>query len=105
MANGSSNGTNGNSRRTWITTLVILLVIFLGIGAYVEFRPRRIRISVVKPILQNVYSSITTNGKVEPVNNFEAHAPLPVLVEKVLVKEGAQVKAGPWQPAAAGDAR
>jgi HlyD family secretion protein len=94
MANGSSNGTNGNSRRTWITTLVILLVIFLGIGAYVEFRPRRIRISVVKPILQNVSSSITTNGKVEPVNNFEAHAPLPVLVEKVLVKEGAQVKAG-----------
>lgn len=93
MANGSSNGTNGASR-TWITALVILLIIFLGIGGYFELRPRRIRISVVKPVLQDVSSSITTNGKVEPIHGFEAHAPLPVTVQKVLVKEGDRVKAG-----------
>jgi HlyD family secretion protein len=94
MANGNSNGTNGQTSRTGITALVILLIIFLGVGAYFEFRPRRIRISVVKPVMQNVSDSITTNGKVEPIGGFEAHAPLPVTVQKVLVKEGDQVKTG-----------
>jgi len=94
MANGNSNSTNGETRRPWVTTLVILLVIFLAAGAYFELRPHRIRISVVKPLLQTVSSSITTNGKVEPVRGFEAHAPLPVTVQKVLVKEGAHVTAG-----------
>jgi HlyD family secretion protein len=60
----------------------------------VELRPRRIRISVVKPIRQEVSSSITTNGKVEPIQGFEAHAPLAVTVQKILVKEGDRVKAG-----------
>jgi HlyD family secretion protein len=45
-------------------------------------------------MLQDVSSSITTNGKVEPIHGFEAHAPLPVTVQKVLVKEGDKVKAG-----------
>ena len=94
MANGTLNATPGGDRRPWITTLVILLVVFLAVGAYVELRPRRIRISVVKPIRQEVSSSITTNGKVEPVHGFEAHSPLAVTVQKVLVKEGDRVKAG-----------
>jgi HlyD family secretion protein len=94
MANGTLNSTPGGVRRPWITTLVILLVVFLAVGAYFELRPRRIRISVVTPVLQNVSSSITTNGKIEPIHGFEAHAPLPVTVKKVLVKEGASVKAG-----------
>jgi HlyD family secretion protein len=64
------------------------------IGAYVQFRPHRIRVSVVKPVRQEVSSSITTNGKVEPIHGFEAHAPLAGPVKKVLVKEGAHVKAG-----------
>jgi HlyD family secretion protein len=97
MANGSSNGTNGTNgatSRTGITALVILLIILLGVVGYFELRPHRIRISVVKPMLQDVSSSITTNGKVEPIHGFEAHAPLPVTVQKVLVKEGDKVKAG-----------
>jgi HlyD family secretion protein len=94
MANGTSNSTPGKARRPWITTLVILVIIFLAAGAYFELRPRRIRISVVKAIRQDVSSSITTNGKVEPVHGFEAHAPLPVTVQKVLVKEGARVTTG-----------
>jgi HlyD family secretion protein len=94
MANGSINSTPGESRQPWITTLVVLLIIFLAAGAYFEFRPRRIRVSVVKPLLQTVSSSIITNGKVEPIHGFEAHAPLAGTVQQVLVKEGARVKAG-----------
>lgn len=94
MANGTLNSAPSGARRPWITTLVTLLVVFLAVGAYIQLRPHRIRISVVKPIQQNVSSSITTNGKVEPIHGFEAHAPLPVTVQKVLIKEGARVKAG-----------
>src|SRR5271166_4489605 len=94
MANQNANHVNGNSRRSWLTTLIVVLVIFLATGAYFEFRPRRIRVTVVKPMRQSLSNSITTNGKVEPVQSFEAHAPLAGTVKQVLVKEGAKVKAG-----------
>jgi len=41
-----------------------------------------------------IRSVISTNGKVEPVQNFEAHAPVGTNVERVLVKEGDPVKQG-----------
>ncbi len=94
MSNGSLNSSPGGARRTWITTLVILLTLLAAVVAYVELRPHRIRVSVVKPIRQEVSSSIITNGKVEPIHGFEAHAPISTTVKKVLVREGAQVKAG-----------
>jgi HlyD family secretion protein len=94
MSNGTLNSSPGEARRTWITILVIFLIFLVGIGAYIQLRPRRIRVSVVKPMRQEVSSSITTNGKVEPIHGFEAHAPLAGIVKTVLVKEGAQVKTG-----------
>ena len=39
-------------------------------------------------------SLISTNGKIEPINNFEAHAPAAASVRRVLVKEGDFVKKG-----------
>jgi HlyD family secretion protein len=94
MANGTLNSSNGGARRTLITLLVIAVTLLVGAGAFVELRPHRIRIAVVKPMRQEVSSSITTNGKVEPIHGFEAHAPLSATVKEILVKEGAQVKAG-----------
>lgn len=94
MPNGSPNNTPAESSRPWIVTLIILTVIFLAAGGYFYLRPHRIRVSVVKPVRQGVAASITTNGKVEPVHGFEAHAPLAGTIQKILVKEGAQVKAG-----------
>jgi HlyD family secretion protein len=37
---------------------------------------------------------ISTNGRVEPINNFEAHAPTGTVVKRILVKEGDHVKQG-----------
>jgi HlyD family secretion protein len=42
----------------------------------------------------NIRSLISTNGKIEPINNFEAHAPSGTVVKRVLVKEGDHVKEG-----------
>src|SRR5215470_5817005 len=41
-----------------------------------------------------IRSVISTNGKVEPVQNFEAHAPTGTMIKRVWVKEGAHVKRG-----------
>ncbi len=41
-----------------------------------------------------IRSVISTNGKVEPLRSFEAHAPAGTTVKKVLVKEGDHVKKG-----------
>lgn len=41
-----------------------------------------------------IRSLISTNGKVEPVQNFEAHAPIATTVKRILVKEGDHVRKG-----------
>jgi HlyD family secretion protein len=43
---------------------------------------------------QNISATISTNGKIEPVSNFEAHAPASTSVKKIYVREGDRVKAG-----------
>lgn len=41
-----------------------------------------------------IRSLVSTNGKVEPVQNFEAHAPISTIVKRLLVKEGDHVRKG-----------
>lgn len=41
-----------------------------------------------------ILSSISTNGKIEPTNNFQSRTLGPALVSSILVKEGDHVKAG-----------
>lgn len=41
-----------------------------------------------------IRSLISTNGKVEPIQNFEAHSPVPTTVKRLLVKEGDHVRRG-----------
>jgi HlyD family secretion protein len=41
-----------------------------------------------------IRSVVSTNGKIEPVQNFEAHAPISTTVKLLLVKEGDHVRKG-----------
>lgn len=41
-----------------------------------------------------IRSVVSTNGKIEPIQNFEAHAPAATTVKRVLVKEGDHVRRG-----------
>jgi HlyD family secretion protein len=92
-----ANGINGNGQsgigRTWIYVGAIIAVVIL-VSAFMSLRPRRIRVTVVHPHRQDITRTITTNGKVEPIQNFEAHAPLATTVRKILVQEGQKVKKG-----------
>jgi HlyD family secretion protein len=54
--------------------------------------PVRVRTTTVER--GPIRSLVSTNGKVEPVENFEAHAPIATTVKRLLVKEGDHVRKG-----------
>ena len=52
------------------------------------------KIAAVTPVRDNLVSSISSNGKVEPISPFVMRAPLETFVEKVTGVEGQKVKKG-----------
>src|ERR1700676_98744 len=73
----------------------LLFLLLAGIVAFVLIkvsgRQPVAKISAVKPVRQNIVSSITSNGKVEPIAPFSIRAQLDTFVEKVSVSEGQNV--------------
>ena len=76
----------------------LLLLLLAGIVAFVLIkisgRQPVAKIAAVKPFRENIVSSITSNGKVEPIAPFSIRAQLDTFVEKVSVSEGQNVKKG-----------
>jgi HlyD family secretion protein len=60
--------------------------------SYFHQTPLKVRATLVQR--GAIRSLISTNGKVEPVQNFEAHAPIATTVKRLLVKEGDHVRKG-----------
>ena len=89
---------NGNSsknqpRRWWLTALAILAAVVI-LAAFVSRRDDAVPVRTAVVEIGSIRSTVSTNGKIEPVNNFEAHAPVSSSVRQVFVKEGASVKKG-----------
>ncbi len=89
---------NGNSserrpRRWWVTALAILAAAGV-LAAYVSHRDDAVPVRTAIVEQSAIRSVVSTNGKIEPVNNFEAHAPTSTSVQKIYVKEGDSVKKG-----------
>jgi HlyD family secretion protein len=76
-----------------MTALVTLAAVFV-LAAIVTHRDDTIPVRVARVEQTNIRSVISTNGRVEPVNNFEAHAPIATSVRRVLAKEGDRVRKG-----------
>lgn len=74
-----------------IMTVAVVLAIFLGVH-FLSHDAVEVRTSPVTH--QNLISSVSTNGKVEPVEPFQAHAFAPGEVEKIYVKIGQSVRQG-----------
>src|ERR1700736_442723 len=77
------------------------IVIFLVLAAVVAFALVRLsgrqpvaKISAVPPVRENLVSSISSNGKVEPIAPFVVRAQLDTFVERISVVEGQAVKKG-----------
>jgi HlyD family secretion protein len=81
------------ARRRWVMwaggaiVAVVLLASFASRDDSVPVTAATVSRSIIRSV-------ISSNGKIEPVQNFEAHAPVGTNVERVLVKEGDQVKRG-----------
>jgi HlyD family secretion protein len=70
-----------------IAIAVVLLASFMSRGDVVPVRVATVERGTIR-------SLVSTNGKVEPVQSFEAHAPAGTTVKKLLVSEGQKVKKG-----------
>ncbi len=60
--------------------------------SYLRQTPLKVRVTAVER--GAIRSVVSTNGKIEPIQNFEAHAPISTTVKLLLVKEGDHVRKG-----------
>jgi HlyD family secretion protein len=88
----STNNPETPSRRRWLWLVLGALVIFIILYSTFRQTPLKVRAATVQR--GSIRSLVSTNGKAEPIHNFEAHAPIPTTVKRLLVKEGDRVKRG-----------
>jgi HlyD family secretion protein len=88
----STNNSKTPSRRRWVWLAFGLLAILAILYSYLHQTPLKIRVATVER--GPIRSLVSTNGKVEPIQNFEAHAPIATTVKRLLVKEGDHVRKG-----------
>ena len=57
-------------------------------------RPGPVKVRTTTVERGPIRSLISTNGKIEPIRNFEAHSPVATTVKRLLVREGDRVRQG-----------
>jgi HlyD family secretion protein len=75
----------------WGLILAVVVVTIIGVRSFTR---EKVEIRVAAVNHQNLLSTVSTNGRVEPVEYFQAHAPAPGVVAKLYVEVGQKVKAG-----------
>jgi HlyD family secretion protein len=88
---------SGRTRFRWKPRWIVLIGVALAVLAVVlwlSFRRTDVQVRSALAYRETITSSIATNGRIEPINNFEAHAPLATTVKRVNILQGASVKAG-----------
>jgi HlyD family secretion protein len=77
---------------------ILLFLLAAGISAYVlvllSGRQPVAKLSATVPTRENIVSSVSSNGKVEPVSPYVIRAQLDTFVQQVYALEGEQVKRG-----------
>lgn len=89
----SSTPTRSTRRNSAIVGLAIVL---LAVVAYLSLRSSRSSVVVRTAAVerQNLSTPVPTNGKVEPQSDFQPHAPVTGVVEKLFVSLGQHVSKG-----------
>ncbi|HEY6413726.1 MAG TPA: efflux RND transporter periplasmic adaptor subunit [Edaphobacter sp.] len=75
----------------WGILLAVVILIVVGVRSFTR---DRVEIRVAVATHQNLLSTVSTNGRVEPVEIFQAHSAAPGVVAKLYVEVGQKVKAG-----------
>jgi HlyD family secretion protein len=82
-----------NGRHIW-RAIILAVIAVLVLAAFMSRRKGEVPVRADRVLRQDLINSISTNGKVEPIDNFEAHAPAPTTVRNIFVHEGQHVRAG-----------
>ncbi len=82
-----------NNKRKWIV-LALVAALVLVVIIVIAGRAQAPAVPIAKVAREDLASSITSNGKVEPISPFVAHAQFPTFVEKVMATEGQTVHSG-----------
>src|SRR5574337_1184359 len=82
------------ARNRWLIWTVGIVAAVILLAAFMSMRSDVVPVRAAEVARGEIRSVISTNGKVEPIDNFEAHAPVGTTVRRVLVKEGDHVKQG-----------
>jgi len=78
-------------RLVWFGVAVILVAVFFSVRALTR---DSLPVRVAQVSHQRLESTISTNGRVEPENNYEIHSPIAAIVKAAYVQPGDQVPAG-----------
>jgi HlyD family secretion protein len=74
--------------------VIVIAVIFIAFIIARSSSRELVEIHAAAVTRQNLVSSVSTNGKVEPIGEFQAYAPAPGIVAKVYVEVLQKVKTG-----------
>jgi HlyD family secretion protein len=83
-----------NRSRPIVFIGVVLLLVILGVIGFKLFSHDPVDVTVAQVTRESLISSVSTNGKVEPIEPFYAHAASPGIIEKLYVDVGQKVKTG-----------
>jgi HlyD family secretion protein len=75
----------------WTLAAILLILVFFAVRRLTR---EELPLRVAQATLQDLVTTDSTNGKVEPQHNFEAHAPAPGTVKHLYVRAGEQVTQG-----------
>src|SRR5581483_9408094 len=89
----SLNGNGNGSRRSLLVPAVLLLIVICG-ATFLTMRKGTAAIRADHVERGPLVATISTNGKVEPIVDFQAHSPISTTIQKIYVKQGDHVKKG-----------
>src|SRR5437764_8370697 len=84
---------SGNGKHVWRGIIIAILAVIV-LAAFISSRKGEVSVRVDHVTKQDLVTTISTNGKVEPIQNFEAHAPAATTVRNTYVREGQRVHKG-----------
>jgi HlyD family secretion protein len=89
MANAGQS--RGSSILLWLSGIVVIVLLFFGIRSLTR---QVVEVRVVAANYQTLSSTVATNGKVEPIDEFQAYAPFPGAIKQIYVSVGQKVAKG-----------
>ena len=75
----------------WVAGFALLVLLIFAIRSLTR---EQVKVKVAPVSYQTLTNNVPTNGKVEPVEPFQAHAPSAGVVRKIYVNEGDQIVPG-----------